>query len=1436
VTGGTTRRTTGQVTELGAARSADDGSFTITLSTAVDAQEAACALGWRQGMRSFLVVGDGSGDGGAGSADPVEVGVRAEELVLRVAETQEPEADGWRAIAGFLAANRLVRADDLVRQLAAPFADAPSAAWPLAVRAAALAGVQRRLDADLPDPTPLLDRDHPIDLVALQGGEVAKAVNGFRNAELFQRYGGLIDEWNAGHFFHFPKSDLELYRDYLRGAWVIAARRMHGPGPSDAALEQQLDMRFHQDFHTGNVAPQPAAPLLASILRDVLLAPADRDGFGLSAADIPPQGALGDADYVAALVARTGETAAELRNRYRVRFDRSAGDETSPVQLNVEALLGLLADTYQSPEEPFATPLRAEGEQRPLIFAPYVGRAPFFLEYEEWLERQRRFFPENVYDIRRTIPSFDKQYRDAIAAQKGAPHKLIGAYNDYFVSEADWQASAAWVERMVRRADTLRAALAQAEKQSYGEAAATLTDVLVQVEDARRARNAAWARDSFPWYIDGTHWNDAADRRVSLASRAKRPVTTRAELEAFEAFFDPQTAPYVAAYENGPGPGFWDWQERWLARARTLYLGELPYLSRVLVPYLLAGIRATQGDHAGALRLLGPITGYDVGIARSTDEPGYGPDPDDPSGYYRNPTFYREESLPYTTGVAFDADTHWYADQEPFHSYTVPDAWPANRWERPALGTMELRFFKLAQADEMLAWADELYRTDEPSAIRRARELYKGVLFLHGEDPYIAPHFPRHGAPGEWLPLPGLQLPQPIIGGVPAGNPAREAQLARARAGLWQIEQGLNAYGYHPDMVPALRYRPLKQAADLFGASAKSTQSDFLQYQTRFEQAVIEGWQAAAMVQKAQAAAGIAGEQIEIAKAGVAKAQEQVAAVNAQIAAKQAEIADADSFFGQAKAFFGGIKDTLTGMVPLAEKAGNDQSPAGGSVSSGQLLALIGKSTGGASASEGAAAAALGSGAALTIGFGAFAYYGYTTMEGMADAAARRDADLKSLREVALPAAQAQVRLKERDVQIAQYGAQIAQAELQLARAIDRYQRDRFLNVDLWNNLARFAQRTMRRYIELGARMGWMAERALAFEQNRQIHIIRLDYVSSALRGLTGADRLILDLAELEATRLQGVRLTAPVKQTLSLARDFPIAYGALKRAGRCTFHTSEAALRRAFPGTYGYRIRAVTVAARDADGPAPRGILRNLGASLVSDESGAAPNRLVRFPDALPISEFRLQGDMWVYGLPGETLLQFEGSGYETDWELELPAEANPKGLRSLADVMITCDMNAMYSQALATKQAAAPAGPVSRSIALAASVWDPKGLASLADEDVPARVRFDLARLTLPAQEQNREIANLALLLVGKTEQAHAATAHAETSAVDVPFDLTDGVALSNAGALLGAQPALPLNALEGLPLVQPLAIDFDRAVGAEELAALHDVVLWVEYRADL
>lgn len=1419
--------------ELGSATTDRDGRFFIETASDSQTQAALCRSQHSDDPaygNSLLSLVDRNGKA---LGQPFVVTTETRDVVLQAPTNEKPSKPQWKALADFLVTNRMMLAQDAVQQISAPFADSPAADWSIPVRASALRAMLDAVatdDKQLAAQTNLLYQTQFVETNALSEGNIKKALNHFKDEANLSK---LVD--NIDHVFPWVRdTDLSLYRDYLRGVWVAAAQKMYvdflgAPKPAVALLERQLDERFQQDFHTHNDTSTPAAKLLVPLLISILKRPRARGGFGVAAGGIPAQGAQTDVDYLQVLIGLSTVSARELRNRFRVALDRSSGDTTSLLQLNVEALLGLLADTYQSPEEPFnAIPVIA-GNGKPLIFGPYIGRAPFFLEYEEWLERQRLFFPENIYDIRTNLPIFDADFRSGIATQKvmtGTPlFPGAGYFDDY---SGELPKSAAWIERMFGISDKIGAAFKKIDAQLYPDAKTLLQGASAELVNMAKDYDYRWLRDKcwWPWSWGG--WNNKpapgkpyADSWVSLKDRARIKVTSLDELGTFQKFFDEPSYPawtgqfdQYTAIDN-------ENREKAVAKARSLYIYDVFYLNLVLIPYLRAQMDYLDSNFAQAISALSLLTGYTVGIAETLSAPGYG------AGTF--PSLYQQNTLPYTTLVGFD-DSAGYTDLPPL--FRDPNNGMSGDSSRLALAPFEVRFFKLAQADAMLAWADQLYREDDPSSIRRARELYKGVLFLHGEDPDIAPHFPRAGL-HELAPYLGA----PVLWQYNQ-NPAKVSQLTRARLALFQIDQGLNVYGYRDDMVPVLRYKPLKQAADLFATSAKAAQTDYLNYVTRYEQALIELWQTQALVKKANASSGIAAERVAIAQVGVDKAKEQVAAVQAQIAAKQAEIADKNSLFNQFSDYLSGAKDALQGLVPLAGKMMAEESAGGAAAGDGvtgeQMLDIFSKgASSGSSGASDAAASALGSGAAFLVGYGAFVYASYTSMDGMASAAAKRDGELKALGTTALDAANAQVRLKQRDVTIANYESQIAAADLEFANALYRFQQDRFLNADLWKTLMLLANRLMRRYVELGARTAWFAERALAFEQNRALNVIRMNYLPLTLRGVTGADRLLADLAELEANRIQGVRLTTPVKHTLSLAREFPLAFGQLKKTGRCRFHTRESDMRAAYPGTFAYRIRAITVAVHDTDGAAPRGVLRNGGVSTVSSDD-LSSKVLMRYPDALTLSEFRLRDDLFVYGLPGETLLQFEGSGVETDWEIELPTIANPKGFRSVADVLITFDSNAYYSDAVAAKQAALLPADAPRAIILAASTADPKGLDTLKAAAGNPRITFDPTKLALPSQEVTRSVGNLALILVGKTEKTYTAKLTASKSAKTAAFTVDAGIASSNAGPLLGTKPPLPLNTLAGLTLDQPFVLDIDRAGVADELKGLFDVVLYVEYRA--
>ena len=201
------------------------------------------------------------------------------------------------------------------------------------------------------------------------------------------------------------------YRDYLRDRWVDHQRteqQLGGPNINVATrntMYARLRNRLHQDFTVISTKDQPALRLLVGILRSVVQAPTGAGyGFGIAPAAIEAQGERTDREYLDYLVSLTKLSQSELEKRYRLNLQRSELDTTNPVQQNIDTLQRFFTDSYQSVLDPFAVaPNRKAGLAEPLIaLFPLEGAGPFFLEYEEWLEREAAFFPENHFDPRST--------------------------------------------------------------------------------------------------------------------------------------------------------------------------------------------------------------------------------------------------------------------------------------------------------------------------------------------------------------------------------------------------------------------------------------------------------------------------------------------------------------------------------------------------------------------------------------------------------------------------------------------------------------------------------------------------------------------------------------------------------------------------------------------------------------------------------------------------------------------------------------------------------------------------------------------------------------------------------------------------------------------------------------------------------------------------
>jgi hypothetical protein len=1347
---------------------------------------------------------------------------------------EAPKKQSWGVLADFLTASRRVRVNDVAADLGSPAPDSPVQGFSVRARiglldklAAIRPAPRQDLRGETSDGPGLLADMRMLDPKKLRGGEFE--IGDQPGIDIWKLE--VDPEYRSPIFGNLPwaRPDDVSYRDYLRGVFVLYAHQQAVGFSGNltqwtSIIERQLVRRFFQDFRTQNRTEVSLNKLLIPIVTKILLAPKGSGfGFAVAPASVPGQGILADRDYLDQLIALAPVKVAEFENRYRLPLGEPDSVLSSAVLLNVHTLKLILSDTAQGPVEPEENIIAPElpgFRGKPILWDNVVGAAPFFLRFEEWLDRQKPFYPENLFSLRSQIqacvrgePWMDKKTEDYLNYHRTIPFaQSLTPYGGQFDSIGEVHRSAEFLLAFGVADRKLFELITAIDKEEYPKALrlADEAEVLLRAAKASPAAGENWEPSQSPL--------SNFPRPMSFAKRRNLAVTDIVKLTGV-----PDDYPVVGFERFFELPRLSDlWMDNvGFADARDLATRLVRYQRVFLLPILRGLIYQARGDYAAAINCFATVSGFYVGIAKLATPPGAAYNKDHPKDLHAvhwetRKVVYSKDVVergdrPYTARLTYDEDRY---PQSPSPFVSQYSDWgfygpPTPEMKPTDLHPLEVNFIHIVQAEAMLQWAEILYRTDEPSSLERARELYKGVLFLHGEDP---------GTPA-YRPLVMLPLP---FGRV--SNPRRQNQVGRAQLAMFQLKSGLNFYGYRDDAVPTLRYKTLLDAAGRWSTGAKAAQNDFLAYMSRLEQLDLDILAAQAQQKKAQASVQIATEQIEIAKAGVVVVNRLVTEVQKQITAKQKEIEDANSFFSQLGDYFKGMKNSVSSMVDVG-KAGYEGATGAGLVTDAEAKTAV-------QGLGSDAAAGTGVGAAGVVGaFAAFAVLSTITLQGMADAATKRDGELKTLREEALPAAQAAVRVQERLVTIAQLQGVIAATELAYTNDLVNFQAERFLNRDFWQSLANVAARVMRRQLDLAAQASWFAERALAYQIGRTIRIIRLNYFDARMRDVTGVDRLMLDLAELEAVRLASARLILPIKRTYSLARDLPLAYGALKRTGRCRFTLTDDDLRLSHPGTFAHRIKAVDVAV-EAPGavPAPRGVLSNRGLSYLRPSLTGPGRPLVRYEDALPISEFRMRADMTLHDMPGEQLMPFEGSGFATEWMLEFPVAANATGLSRLTDVLVTFDIQANFDGSPAP---AAPApGPISRAFFASALSLDTTGLGTMRGASATGKVRFKIGDLSIPGAASSPKVTNIAVLLPGIDSGTF--TAKLRAGATVIAFTIKDGIAMSNAAHLSDgvAANAQPLNAIATANAVQDFEIEITKGAGGALLATTRDVLLWMEY----
>ncbi|MGH8201130.1 MAG: hypothetical protein ACREVO_12355 [Steroidobacteraceae bacterium] len=1165
------------------------------------------------------------------------------------------------------------------------------------------------------------------------------------------------------------------YRNYLLAQWTSMITLVEYIEPyklTVAQADQQLRNRFHQDFATTDRTMKAANEVLIPILTEILTsAPGTTFGFGIAAGSIPARGAMTARAFLDALTSLSSLSSQELSLRYRADFTRPDTVQSSGVWENIFTLQGFFRDNFQS----VVDPAHADPDilKQPIVPSMMQGRAPYFLEYEEWLQLQQPIPFENYVQVR-------------LVFQMNTNADARSTLSSVSAASGPNQAACGFFTTALTLNDALQAAYQNVDRGEYATAIAALNG----------ASTALFSLLSNP--IVAT-----VDIAGSFAARRGNKIASMSDLN------DLLTTWQVGSFDPTDSGAL----EDFLGFYTPKLVSALVYASVFTLPCVIAQASLALGGYVEAIRPLGRAAFLLVGKAASEDKAAW-------RQHYTGSDFslYSAGDLPYTvqTGSLPGYPSLGDDDSKDFGDESGPTASMdslAASLVPNGLHTVERAFYRLQLGTAMLGWADMLFRSDDSASVARARELYKGVYFLHGSVPPINP---------SWNP----GAPSPGIFFAAATNPALISQLTRAELGFTEIQSGLNYFGFADDMVPVLRYETLKSAADTFAGNAKSIEEDFLNAMTQLETATIENMKNTAMLQRANMQASIAGQQAQIAQDQLQQAQIVVTQVNQQIAASQSQIADHDSFFGQVGDYFSGMSGIVKDLPSsfTSSVGGAAESEAG--ISSTDASGLLG----------------LGAGASVLAGFGAFYVASYMTLSSMNSAQNQRVSQLANLQTQNLVAAQAQVDIAQRSASIANYQQQIAELDAQLASQLLSFGQTQFLSAEFWAYYGMLLRRILGQYLDLATRMGWLAQRALSYEQNADVSLVGMDYFPAQELGVGGAEQLQLDLATLEAQHLNGMKEMIPVKYTVSLARDFPLQFGQLRNTGRCTFQTTEQPMNWAYPGTFSYRVIACTpTLVRTRASSAIRGMLTNSGVSEISAVDGSLSLSL-RPIDALAISDFNLgTTDRQIFGLPGGSLMQFEGSGINTIWNLEFPPAGNPSGLTDLADVLISFDLRAQFAPSLYQTQSAGMPTGIAQSIVVSARNQGLSGLADLAGKPSKASISFDVTAIGLPPHEKGRTINNLAVLLIGlKNPSSVKATVIAATSSQSAAVTLTNGVAFSNAPPITdsGSSVALsPLNVFASVSADQTISVEIDKTVNSGvDFGTIRDALLCIDYTAAL
>jgi hypothetical protein len=291
----------------------------------------------------------------------------------------------------------------------------------------------------------------------------------------------------------------------------------------------------------------------------------------------------------------------------------------------------------------------------------------------------------------------------------------------------------------------------------------------------------------------------------------------------------------------------------------------------------------------------------------------------------------------------------------------------------------------------------------------------------------------------------------------------------------------------------------------------------------------------------------------------------------------------------------------------------------------------------------------------------------------------------------------AQIKVANDHVTVVKDSQAIATTQQTNAQDIVNFLANKFTNADLYDWMSGVLGHVYRFYLQQATSVARLAEDQLAFErQQPALSVIQPEYwiplsdlsadgsTSSDRRGLTGAERLLADITQLDQYAFQTDRRKLQLTKTISLSQLDPFAFQRFRETGVLMFSTSEYLFDQDFPGHYVRLISAVrtSVVALVPPTVGIRATLSNKGVSRVV--AGVPSFRQVivqRDPEVVALSSPFNASGVFELDPQSQLLRPFENLGVDTTWGFEMPKAANPFDYHSIADVLFSIDYTALYS-----------------------------------------------------------------------------------------------------------------------------------------------------------